>query len=268
VVPIPPSKGGFIVKRKIVACAVTVALVLTVFGALLISSAPPSSSASVVTASSRQDPYTVSIGQNMMWSGWQFNVHDSGVRADKGNPTISQSSTGSTLITKVATSSAQAQDYGSNCALLGVQFHVKGVNTQADWQAVAAKPVTITARVSYALSAKGSGTGMTSVTADIGFNSPPYTLGTEPIAATYCHYNEAEFVKSGAASSAITTVKFTTLVGALGGARGGTPAQIAPGDARIIVQIGENAAWSQPGGNGLAQATATVYVYDIQLSWS
>ena len=251
-------------KRKVIASVVTVMIVLTVFGAVAISAAPTSSS-----ASPKPDPYNVSIGEGMTWIGPLFNVHDT-VRSPYVGDITSESSTGSKLATTVTSTTL---DHSTNdYAVLGVKFHVKGINTQADWIAVETRPVTVTATVSYELTAKAGfgsthgtgGMGIAESFANLGTGSVAQNgpSGTEPIASTSFDSRLSDHAPSlSSVYSPPTTVKFTTTLYALGAQGSATNPS---GDAKIFVQL-FNSAGEVDGVP--VHITGTVNVYDIQLSW-
>ncbi len=97
-------------------------------------------------------PYELSVGEDAVWGkAVAYNFHQAYA---EGLNTHEESSSGNDLSTKVAVPSGAHSEY--SYARLGVVFHIEGVTTQAQWNAIKDRPVKVGANVaSYDAGATG-----------------------------------------------------------------------------------------------------------------
>ncbi len=206
-------------------------------------------------AAPKPDPYTVRVGQNAQWTAKAYNWHKKGA---SGYALHAESSVGPSLAAKVNGKNGQN---GESWARLAVKFHIAGVKTQAQWQAIWNKPVRITAVTAYKLSATNTGTATASslvlLEGGLPQGNPTYEVGSST--ATI------DFVRPPATAASkmrtATTSKDTTLAYLRTQTTSGTDI---PGECLIRVALTSKAA---TGAGTSAQASGTATVSSISLTW-
>lgn len=188
--------------------------------------------------------YDVSVGENVVWGdAVPYNFHQAYA---EGTNTHAESSIGNALSTMVAVPAGAHSEY--SYARLGVVFHVKGVTTQEQWNAIKDRPVKFGANVAYTASAtgdatKGSRFTFISLTGGSGTDKPGAIILDQRDTGTW----------TGDSAPVVTTT-----LGALD-AHDGTP-----GDCTVVVNVWCGVFNSAAVG---AEHHNDATISDIQLTW-
>lgn len=219
-------------------------MALTVCGAMAVSAAQPVSAAPAHAV--------LSVGQNYLWSGSAFNVRQTKLMSVKGAPTITMSSTGTKLVTKIAAKNGSG---GFPVAYLGVRFNIAGVTTAAQWNKIKTKPVCISAYVSYNVTSHSNVTTRANTIALNG--GAASTADPQDLLLSRCGATTVWQTKDGTLSNSGAVTSITTTLEKLG--------TTVPGECDMIVWCGSYAQTNA--GAHYAQLSAQANVYAFVLVW-
>lgn len=134
-------------------------LALTVCSAVCVSAAPISAQPQRQTNTVKTSPfayYTVHVGTNALWSGWQYNYHESLGFIEAGTGTHVERSVSNVLSANLAWQASSVY-YETSVASVGIQFRLAGKITPQQWQSLSQTPVTIRTTVPYCLKTSSGG---------------------------------------------------------------------------------------------------------------
>ena len=136
-------------KRQFIAFLMISIMALTVCSAVSVSAAPTSGLPQQQTVqTSPSGSYTVHVGTNLLWTGWQYNYHQAYGFIEAGTGTHAEKSVFSVLSTNLAWR-ASSDYYETSIASVGVQFRLAGKITPQQWQKLSQTPVIIRTTVPY-----------------------------------------------------------------------------------------------------------------------
>ncbi len=137
-------------KRQFIAFLMISIMALTVCSAVSVSATPtsglPQPTGTVQTSPSAY--YTVHVGTNLLWTGWQSNYHQAYGFIEAGTGTHAEKSVFSVLSTNLAWR-ASSDFYETSVASVGIQFRLAGKITPQQWQKLSQTPVIIRTTVPY-----------------------------------------------------------------------------------------------------------------------